>query len=133
MTDQSMFDTWAQLLRPLFPFSAEISFKTRRRVICVTWVQDDDLGRQDRERRCVVIAFSHLAWKGYRGARSARRARADVNLLALVKSALAQDGGEIEGAYDFPTGELRVQVASIDLFPPSTGAVQAAAQSIAGV
>lgn len=128
MTDQSMFDTWAALLGPLFPPDAEFAFKPRRRSICVGWVQADELGRPNRSPRTVLIAFTYLAWKTYRGARSARRAKADVNLVALVQAGLAQSGGEQEAAYDFLDGELRIGVASIDIFPPPAGASAVAGQ-----
>jgi hypothetical protein len=130
MTDQLMFDTWVELLRPLFPPDAEFTFKPRRRSICVGWVQDDELGRPNRSPRSVLIAFTYLAWKTYRGSRSARRARADVNLIALVQAGLAQSGGEQEAAYDFPDGELRVGVASIDIFPPLSGVAELAGQRL---
>ena len=128
MTDQSMFDTWAEMLRPLFPPDAEFTFKPRRRSICVGWVQDDELGRPNRSPRTVLIAFTYLAWKTYRGARSARRAKAEVNLVSLVQAGHAQSGGGEESAYDFPDGELRIGIASIDIFPPPAGASQAAVQ-----
>jgi hypothetical protein len=119
-----MFNTWVEVLRPLFPPNAEFTFKSRRRMICVGWVEADELGRPNRSPRSVLIAFTHLAWKTYRGSRSARRAKADLNLLALVQAGLAQSGAEHEAAYDFPGGELRIEVASIDLFPPRAGAAQ---------
>ena len=128
MTDQSMFDTWAELLRPLFPPDAEFTFKPRRRSICVGWVQADELERPNRSPRTVLIAFTYLGWKTYLGARSARRAKADVNLVALVQAGLLQSSGGEEAAYDFPDGELRIGVASIDIFPPPAGAEQAAVQ-----
>jgi hypothetical protein len=124
MTDQLMFDTWAGLLGPLFPVDAQFTFKSRRRLICVGWAEPDELGRPERSGRTVAIAFTHLAWRTYRGARSARRARADVNLVALVRAALMQTGveNEHETIYDFPAGELRIEVGSIDLFPPPSAA-----------
>lgn len=130
MTDQSMFHTWAQLLRPLFPANAEFGFKPRRRLICVSWAQDDDVGRPNRSWRSVALSFTNLAWKGYRGARSARRARADLNLISLVKSNLAQFGGEHEIEYDLRPDELRIGVASVDIFPPTAGSSRLAEQSL---
>lgn len=116
MTDQDMFRGWAQLLAPLFPEGAEFGFKPRRRLICVSWVQNDQLGRTHGELHTITIAFTQLAWKAYRGARSARRARADINLIALTRPWLEQHGDEESSS------ESRIQVASIDLFPPLPGA-----------
>jgi len=130
MTDQLMFTSWVELLRPLFPAGAEFTFKSRRRTICVGWFEDDELGRPNLSTRTVLIAFTHLAWKTYRGARSARRAKADLNLLALVQAGFAQAGAEQDAAYDFPNGELRVEVASIDVFPPPSGAAQSTGQGL---
>ena len=130
MTDQFLFDTWAQVLRPLFPPNAEFAFKSRRRLICVGWTEADELGRPNRSPRSVAIVFTHLAWKTYRGSRSARRAKADLNLLALVQAGLARSGAGEEAAYDFPNGELRMEVASIDLFPPPAGVAQTTGQNL---
>ena len=77
----------------------------------------------------VNIAFTQLAWKTYRGARSARRAKADANLVAVVQAGLAQAGGE-EGVHEFPAEGLFVEVASIDLFPPPSGSTQGAGRSL---
>jgi len=130
MTDQLMLDTWAGLLRPLFPAEAQFTFKARRRLICVAWAEADALGRPERSGRSVLIAFTHLAWKTYRGARSARRARADVNLVALVRSAAMPPCAEHETPYDFPAAELRIEVGSIDLFPPPSAAANFAGLSL---
>ena len=130
MTDQLMFNTWAELLRPLLPPNAEFTFKSRRRLICIGWMEADELGRPNRSPRSVLITFTHLAWKTYRGSRSGRRAKADLNLLALVRAGLAQSGAAQEAAYDFPNGELRMEVASIDLFPPRSVAAQPPGQRL---
>src|SRR6185436_15615470 len=116
MTDQAMCEKWADLLRPLFPAQAGFTFKPRRRLICVSWSEDgDDTGH---DRHSVAIAFTQLAWRGYRGGRNARRTRADLNLECLVRVVLAQDGADAE----WPSGEMRIDVSSIDLFPPPSGA-----------
>jgi hypothetical protein len=119
MTDQAMFQTWSELLRPQFPRHAEFTFKPRRRTIWVTWSHD----AEPKISRSVAITFTNLAWKSYRGARSARRAKADQNLAAFVASQLALVEGEQDGAYEFPSSELEISVASVDLFPPPQGAV----------
>ena len=129
MTDQLMFDTWAGLLRPMFPAGAQFTFKPRRRQICIWWTDADELGREGRCVRVVTVAFTQLAWKTYRGARSARRAKADLNLIAQLQAGLGQVEGE-EAAYDFAGGELRIEVASIDLFPPPSGAMQPSGPSL---
>lgn len=125
-----MFDTWAGLLRPLFPTDAQFTFKPRRRLICVGWAETDELVGSNAGAHSVHIAFTHLAWRTYRGARSARRTKADSNLLALVQAGLTQSGAEQEAAYDFSNGEQRIEIASIDLFPPPAGAARPSGQRV---
>lgn len=127
MTDQLMFQTWTAMLRPLLPSHAEYSFKPRRRVIGVNWVEQDEAGETSECRRSVIISFTHLAWKGYRGARSARRSRADQHVLALVNGTLAQYNALAE--YE-PTAELQIVIASVDLFPPPASAFRQTGQSL---
>ena len=127
MTDQLMFEKWSELLRPLFSQQADFSFKPRRRSMCICWTQDGD----PRDFRSVAIVFTKLAWKGYRGARSVRRSRADQHLEALVRSHLRQfdrlhretyhKGCYDTGSYDTRSGELQISVASVDIFPPPAG------------
>jgi hypothetical protein len=116
MTDKQMFQTWSDVLRAQFPEHAEFTFKPRRRTLCVTWMQDVER----RLWRSVSITFTNLAWKGYRGARSARRSRADQYLDALVRSHLSQF--DALRSYDGQMEELEISVAAIDLFPPPAGA-----------
>ncbi len=131
MTDQLMFQEWTALLRPLFPSHAEYSFKPRKRVIGVNWVEQGveqvGAGETGECRRSVIISFTHLAWKGYRGARSARRSRADQHLVALVNGTLAQYNALAE--YE-PTAELQIVIASVDLFPPPASAFRQTGQSL---
>jgi hypothetical protein len=129
MTDHMMFEAWAELLRPQFPAQAEFSFRPRRRVICVSWPELAEAGRPSFGLRSVLICFTQMAWKTYRGARSARRARADANLVAFVSAALAQYDAENED-YETTGAELQVSVASVDIFPPPATASSAAAQGL---
>lgn len=124
MTDQKMFEAWADLLRPLFPPGAEFTFKSRRRVVSVSWPHDPGLARPSMALHSVAIDFTQLAWKTYRGARTARRARADANLVAIVQGALAQYDAE-NARYETLGAELGIAVASIDLFPPPSGVMTA--------
>ena len=110
MTDQDMFEGWVPMLAPLFSGRAQFDFKPRRRLICVHWMQDDEPGRPGRERAMVSVAFTQMAWKAYRGARSARRARADLNLIALIRPWAELYVGE-------DPADVRIPVAWIDLFP----------------
>jgi hypothetical protein len=119
MTDQLMVDTWSELLRPLFPLHAEISGKPKRRTILVQW-QQAGIGTESPQSRSVAITFTNLAWKGYRGARSARRTRADQQLEALVRSHLSQFDLLKEAAYG-SSDEAEISIASVDLFPPMAG------------
>jgi hypothetical protein len=128
MTDQLMYETWAELLRPQFAEHAQFSFKPRRRTIVVKWAPE---GSNAGTSRTLSIVFTNLAWKGYRGARSARRARADANLVALVNAHLAHleaDGGS---GYDFSSADAELEVASVDLFPPPSSSSRPAAETLA--
>lgn len=127
MTDHMMFEAWAELLRPRFPAQAEFTFRPRRRAICVSWPELAEADKPSLGLRCVLITFTQMAWKTYRGARSARRARADANLVALVNAALAQYDGENAG-YETTGAELQVGVASVDLFPPPASVAASALQ-----
>ena len=115
MTDHLMFEGWAGLLRPLFPAQAAFTFKSRRRVICVNW-PDQAGGQPGSAAHSVVIAFTQMAWKSYRGARAARRSRADMRLVALITAALAQH--EAESAGEAEATDLQISVAAVDIFPP---------------
>ena len=128
MTDQLMCETWAQLLRPQFPQHAQFQLKPRRRTIVVNWVPQ---GSDAAALRTLSIVFTNLAWKGYRGARSARRSRADANLQALVNAHLTHMEADSAGGYDFGSAESELEVASVDLFPPPSGATRATAETIA--
>lgn len=127
MTDHMIFESWADLLRPHFPAAAEFSFKPRRRIVCVSWPHERRSERPSMALHSVAISFTQLAWKTYRGARSARRARADGNLSTLVKNALAQYDSENAG-YETAGAELQISVASVDIFPPPAGAMPAMGQ-----
>ena len=130
MTDQTMFETWAQMLRPLFPAQAQFTFKVRRRSVCAVWPQAEGGRDPYPSTRSVVLAFSNLAWKGYRGARAARRARADQHLADLVRSSLAQVGGEAGVDFDTCADEVRITVASVDIFPPPGNSTRASGPSL---
>jgi hypothetical protein len=117
MTDKQMFHTWCDVLRAQFPQQAEFSFKPRRRTLSVTWMHDVER----KTWRSMSITFTNLAWKGYRGARAARRSRADQHLKALVRSHLSQFEALQERSYDGRMAEVEVSVASIDIFPPPAG------------
>ncbi len=127
MTDQSMFQAWIALLQPLYPSHAAFNFKSRRRIIGINWVQRDESAETSERWRSVTVCFTHLAWKGYRGARSARRSRADQHLVALVNGTLAQYNALAE--YE-PTAELQIVIASVDLFPPPASAFRQTGQSL---
>ncbi len=122
MTDQLMFETWSELLRAEFPAGAHFGFKLRRRTITVNWLPFAGAEPVYGELHSLSIVFTNIAWKGYRGARAARRARADANLVALVKAAQSQYA--TEAAFKKPVDELEVEVASVDLFPPPVGGTQ---------
>jgi hypothetical protein len=126
MTDKQMFQTWCEVLRPQFPEHAEFTFKPRRRTLCVTW-------QADVERklwRSVSISFTNLAWKGYRGARAARRSRADQHLEALVRSLLPQFDSLHERSSDGRIEEVEISIASIDIFPPPAGITAGAGERL---
>lgn len=130
MTDHMMFEAWADLLRPQFPAGAQFTFKPRRRIICVSWPHNLDSDRPSMALHSVAVSFTQLAWKSYRGSRSARRSRADAHLAALVASALAQYDAENAG-YETAGSELQIGIASVDIFPPPEGAMAAAGQGAA--
>ena len=129
MTDHMMFEAWTELLRPQFPAQAEFTFRARRRIVCVSWPELAEADRPSLGLRGVTICFTQMAWKTYRGARSARRARADANLVDLVSATLAQYDAENED-YQSTGSELQVSVAAVDIFPPPAAASAAAAQGI---
>jgi hypothetical protein len=132
MTDHMMFEAWADLLRPQFPAGAEFTFKPRRRLICVSWPHEADSDRPSMALHSVAISFTQLAWKSYRGSRTARMSRADANLSAFVMSALAQYDSENAG-YETAGSELQITVASVDLFPPPEGTMAGTGQgAVAG-
>ena len=123
MTDHMMFEAWADLLRAQFPAGAEFTFKPRRRVICVSWPHEPRSGRPSMALHSVALSFTQLAWKTYRGARSARRARADAYLSAHVANALSQYDSENAG-YESAGAELQISIASVEIFPPPAGSDQ---------
>ena len=127
MTDHMMFEAWADLLGAQFPAGADFSFKPRRRILCVTWPRESRSERPSMALHSVAIFFTQLAWKSYRGARSARRLRADASLVALVANALAQYDSDNAGC-ETAGAELQVSIASVDLFPPPAGAITATGQ-----
>ena len=132
MTDHMMFEAWAELLRPQFPSQAEFAFRPRRRAICVSWPEPAVAEKPSFGLRSVLVTFTQMAWKTYRGARSARRARADANLAAFVSAALAQYDAENED-YETTGAELQLSVASVDIFPPPVSLPAAAAQGLAAL
>lgn len=95
-------------------------------MLYVTWAQDDDPGML----RSVSITFTNLAWKGYRGARSARRSRADQRLEALVRSHLSQFDALNDPSYVGRAAELEISVACVDLFPPPAGPSSASGERL---
>ena len=129
MTDHMMFKAWAELLRPQFPAQAQFAFRARRRIVCVSWPELAEAERPSLGLRSVMICFTQMAWKTYRGARSARRARADASLVALVSAALAQYDAENEN-YEATGAELQVSVAAVDIFPPPAVASAATTQGL---
>ncbi len=127
MTDHMMFEAWADLLGGQFPAGAAFTFKPRRRIVCVSWPYERGSERPSMALHSVAISFTQLAWKSYRGARSARWKRADANLSALVANALSQYDSENAG-YETAGSELQISIASVDIFPPPAGSAAAMGQ-----
>lgn len=100
MTQRTLLERWASMLRPLFPAHAEIELRPTTGRLEARWPPHS----------AVAIFIAPRALDDYREASFSIRSRADRNLLAFVKDNLRSFSPK-------QRNEFRIVVASIDFVP----------------